>query len=150
MGSDLRSLVHEVHERIDKSNNIVIFNVDKEPSDSVSPPINLVETIFKTMDLNIPIVHAARLGKKSMKPRPLIIKLGRKMETLSVLKGKRKLRSFDQIKHAFIGVNLTTTQRTQYNDVKCQLDDKKRSGDDGWFITFVDDIPTLTKKKLRM
>jgi hypothetical protein len=81
-----------VHERIDKSNNIVIFNVEEEPSDRLSPPIHLVETIFKTMDLNISIVHAARLGKKSMKPRPLIVNLGSKMETLSVLKAKRKLR----------------------------------------------------------
>lgn len=65
---------------------------------------------------------------------------------LSVLKAKRKLREIDSLKHIFIGMDLTITQRTQYNETKRQLDEKKLSGDNGWFIKFIDDAPTLVKK----
>lgn len=110
----------------------------------------MTETIFKTLDLDISIVSAVRLGKKSTKPRPLMIKLGNKSEMLSVLKVKRKLRAIYSFKHIFIGADLTITQRTQYNDIKRQLEEKKRSGDSGWFIKFVNGAPTLAKKNSEM
>lgn len=52
----------------------------------------------------------------------------------------------DSDKHLFIGVDLKTTQRTQYNEIKRQLEDKKLSGDNGWFIKFIDDAPTPVEK----
>lgn len=143
---DIKSLIREVHERITKSNNIVIFNAVEEPNNIEFSPIKLAESIFKKIDLSIPIIHATRLGKNSAKPRPIMVKLGSKSEMLSVLKAKRKLREIDSFKHIFIGMDLTITQRTQYNETRRQLEAKKHSGDNGWFIKFIDDVPTLVKK----
>ncbi|XP_050531542.1 uncharacterized protein LOC126900110 [Daktulosphaira vitifoliae] len=100
---DMKFLVHEVQERITKSKNILIFNAAEEPNNSELSPAKLTEIIFKKIDLNIPIVHAIRLGKNSEKPRPIMVKLGSKSEVLSVLKAKRKLREIDSLKHIFTG-----------------------------------------------
>lgn len=88
----------------------------------------LAETIFKKIDLNIPIIHATRLGKNSAKPRSIMVKLGSKTKMLSVLKAKRKLREIDSFKQIFIGMDLTITQRTQYNEALRQLDAKNTGG----------------------
>lgn len=56
-GLNLKTLFYEVHKHIEKSNNI-IFNTSKEPINNICSPINLAETIFKALYLNIPIIHA--------------------------------------------------------------------------------------------
>lgn len=53
IGSDLKTLVREVHQRIDKSNSIIIFNVSEELINNLCSPFNLAETIFKALGLNI-------------------------------------------------------------------------------------------------
>lgn len=145
----MQAIAHEVHERIEKSKNIIIFNVEEELVDSTNSPMNLAETILKSLNLNISISHAVRLGKISSKPSPLLVKLGNKLEMLSVLKAKRKLSTVDKWKHIFIGADFTALQRTQYNNIKQQLDAKKRSGDNGCYIKFVKDIPTLVEKNVQ-
>lgn len=40
-----------------------------------------------------------------------------------------------------------TTQRTQYNDTKRQLNENKRSDNNEWFIKFANDTPVLKKEK---
>lgn len=65
---------------------------------------------------------------------------------MSILKTKQKLRTIDLFKHIFIDANFTMAQRTQYKDIKCQLNEKKRLSDNGWFIKFVNDVPTLVEK----
>jgi hypothetical protein len=43
---------------IEKSNNIVMFNVEKEPNDNGNLPMCLAGTILKAPHLNISILHA--------------------------------------------------------------------------------------------
>jgi chromosome segregation ATPase len=143
---DLQTILLEVHERTEKSNNIIIFNVEEELTNSETNPVNRADTILKELDLNISIVHTARLGKMSSKPRPLMVKLKSTSEVMSVLKAKRKLRSIDSLKHIFIGTDLTTLQRTHFNDIKHQLEEKRKLGEDGWFIKYINGTPTLAKK----
>lgn len=142
--SDVKTLVRELHECIEKSNNIIIFNTKEEPFTDGFSPIISAENILKTLDLNIPITHTVQLGKKSTKLRSFMIKLGNKSEILSVLKEKRKLYTIDSFKHIFMGVDVTT-QCKEYNNINHKLQEKKRSSDNRWYIKFVDGTPTLAK-----
>lgn len=101
-GTDSQTIAHEAHKRIEKSNNIIMFNIKEGPVDSQNLPKSLSEAIFKALNLNISVLHATRGGKISSKPRPFIVKLGSRLEMLSILKSKRKLSTIDGYKHIYL------------------------------------------------
>lgn len=138
-------LIHEVQERMEKSKNIIIFGVNEDSDMDMDSP-NTVKRIFNALSVSTPIIHATRMGKKNEKPRPILVNLASKLEVLSILKAKRKLRTIDTLKHIFIGTDQTIQQRNQYKDIKRQIDEKKQGGDNSWFIKFIDGVPTAIQK----
>lgn len=138
-------LIHEVQERMEKSKNIIIFGVNEDSDMDMDSPYT-VKRIFNALSVSTPIIHATRMGKKNEKPRPILVNLASKLEVLSILKAKRKLRTIDTLKHIFIGTDQTIQQRNQYKDIKRQIDEKKQGGDNSWFIKFIDGVPTAIQK----
>ncbi|KAF0717576.1 Uncharacterized protein FWK35_00028599, partial [Aphis craccivora] len=125
-------LIHEVQECMEKSKNIIIFGVNEDSNMDMDSP-NTVKRIFNALSVSTPIIHAT-------------LNLASKLEVLSILKAKRKLRTIDTLKHIFIGTDQTIQQRNQYKDIKRQIDEKNQGGDNRWFIKFIDGVPTAIQK----
>lgn len=64
-------LIREVQERIEKAKNIMIFRVNEDNDTDENSP-NIVKRIFNSLFLSTPIIHATRIGRKSVKSRPIL------------------------------------------------------------------------------
>lgn len=101
--------------------------------------------MFNALSLSTSIITRLVWGKNE-NPRPILVNIASKLEVLSKLKVKRKLRMIDTLKHIFIGTDQTIKQRNQCKDIKRKIDEKKQEEDNSWFIKFVDGVSTSTKK----
>jgi hypothetical protein len=69
---------------MEKSRNIMIFCVNEDNDTDENSP-NTVKKNFNLLSLSTPLIHATRIGKKNVKPRPIQVNLASKVEVLSIL-----------------------------------------------------------------
>lgn len=139
-------IVKESEERISRNRNLLFFNVSdnvNETPDNLSQTIN---SLLHILSVSVSISKIIRIGKIGSKPRPILVELSSTQDVHSVLKCKSKLNNSAQWKHVGISTDMTQYQRSVLFEMKSIINSKKSTGEQGWFIKYVNGCPQLSKK----
>lgn len=135
----------EVNERNRRKNNVVILDVpesqaitkEKQREDDVSTVVTLLSALN---DVGDP-VHVRRLGAPlAGKIRPILVTLKCEESVQYVLRNKRKVANVRIFK------DQTPLQRSQYRDLKAELDKLHNSGQKNKVIRYVNGVPKIVTK----
>lgn len=137
------SVVNEVHERLNRSKNILVFNAPDKHDESIDNTAQIVNDLFQTMNLQFTVSKTKRLGSFHCKPRPILVELSSWNDVSMVLKAKSSLRNVDRWRGVWIGPDMTTIQRDHINSLRNELLHKLKLGEINWIIKYVNSIRIL-------
>lgn len=139
-------VITEIQNRMDKSNNVIIFNLSEKPSENANNTLSIVRDMLSDLDLNLNIVQARRIGKTHSVGRPLVIEFGTASNAKTLLKHKSKLRSIEKWKNVWINADLTRTQQTYMKTLRDTLRQKRLDGDSNSIIKYFNGVPKICTK----
>lgn len=139
-------IVKESRDRMQKENNLIIFNVTDSISEDSSVDINSANEIFQELSSPILVSNAKRLGKPGNRPRPILVQLNSPSEVHSILRVKSKIRNSTRWKNVSISMDMTEIQRNLMKSLRSQLKAKRDRGDTSWYIKYVAGVPKLVQK----
>lgn len=142
---DGSNIMNEVHDRLRRSNNIIVYNVP-DPADESQPALGLADDLFKDLSLSCGYITARRLGKPGHRPRPLLVELKSAGDVSNLLHIKSKLRRIDRWKDVWVNRDLTAMQRAHFASLRAKLRSKHADGDLRWIIKHVNGSPCLVQK----
>lgn len=132
-------MAEELLERQKRSNNIVIFNLPVNEDDKRETE----KLLSDIANRNINILKSARVGKSNKNGyKALKVTLSNHDDVDVVLKAKRTLKG----KNIYINADLTHLQRSNLNELKMELETRKKNGEEDLIIKYVKGIPKLVKK----
>lgn len=132
-------MAEELLERQKRSNNIVIFNLPVKEDDKRDAG----KLLSDLANRNINILKSARVGKTNKNGfKALKVTLSNHDDVDNVLKAKRTLKG----KNIYINTDLTHLQRTNLNELKMEMESRKKNGEEDLIIKYVKGIPKLVKK----
>jgi len=125
-------LIFEVLDKQSRARNLIFFNLpESNNSNSSEEDKLLVKSVLDTLSPNLGTAALARLGRKSVKPRPIKVTLLEVYDVFTVLKNKQKLRSSN-----FNSFRITPDRTTMQ---------RKAAGEANTIMKFVKGIPTISK-----
>lgn len=141
-------LCSEVFDRDRRKGNIIIFNAPESSSNKVSDDLNLVNSIFSSLNLPINALNTIPLGTHSKKSRsrPLRVNLPDVNCVSQILKAKSKLRNFDTLKHLNIDIDKTKLQQEKFKAIWKELSVRKSSGEKNIRIVYINGLPKIMSK----
>lgn len=144
------SAIQEIHERANRANNIIIYDVRESSSEEVEQrkehdKMECVTLIRKiTNRVNCDGLKAIRLGaakpQRGAPPRPLKVILNSKNDALEVLRNKKKLGKPSSVKG-----DLTPMQREYLTYLRDELNKRVSGGELDITIKYVRGQPTIVK-----
>lgn len=141
----------EIQDRINRANNVVMFNVPEKISDDskvrINHDIEQVEEILHKLDLKeVKDFKVIRLGKLNQsKPRPIKVFMVNTSNAQECIKRKRMLKDTN-IK---ISADLTTSQREYRKKLYTELNERKGQGENDIIIRYANGVPKIVKAKPR-
>lgn len=139
------NIMNEVHDRLRRSNNIIVYNVP-DPTDESQSAHGLAEDLFNDLSLSCGFITARRLGKPGQRPRPLLVELKSAGDVSNLLHIKSKLRRTNRWKDVWVNRDLTAIQRAHFASLRAELRTKHADGDLRWTIKHVNGSPCLVQK----
>lgn len=141
----LESIISEFSDRQQRANNILIFNLP-EPKNASDPSDDTIITeLLNVLNINTSSVRLSRLGKSSIKPRPLKVELPSSHIVFDILKYKHKLRSHNTFSLIRISTDRTAYQRDFFKNILKELDERKKQGEHDLFLKYIKGVPTISK-----
>lgn len=142
---DGSNIMNEIHDRLRRSNNIIVYNVP-DPADESQSAHGLADDLFNDLSLNCGYTTARCLGKPGQRPRPLLIELKSVGDVSNFLHIKSKLRRTDRWKDVWVNRDLTAMQRAYFASLRTELRSKHANGDLRWTIKHVNGSLCLVQK----
>lgn len=139
-------LCHEVHQRISKASNLMIFNLPSVADESPEVISGAVDNLFHDLSVEVKYVSVRRIGPSGTRPRPIVVELSSPADVRVILKTKFKLRHLERWNNIWIAEDQTTFQRKQFLSVRSDLKRLRDSGDHDWAIRYYNGSPQLTRK----
>lgn len=139
-------LCSEVVDRDRRKCNIIIFNAPESSPNNVSDDLNLVNSIFSSLNLPIKALNTIRLATHNNKRRPLRVNLPDVNCVSQILKAKSKLRNFDTLKHLNIDIDKTKYQQEKFKAIWNELSLRKNSGETNIRIGYINGLPKIMTK----
>lgn len=141
----LEFIVTEFSERQRRANNILLFNLP-EPKNASDPSDTAKFTeLLNVLKLNTPPVRLSRLGKSSIKPRPIKVELSSSHSVFEILKAKHKLRSHNTFSSIHISTDRTAYQRNFFKNIVKELDERKKQGEQDLYLKYIRGVPVISK-----
>jgi hypothetical protein len=137
-------LFNEIFDRDSRKCNIIVFNAPE--SKNSSEDLNLVNSVFSSLNLSAKAINTSRLGNSSNKPRPLRVNLPDTNCVDQILKSKSGLRNLPSFKHLNIDIDKTKFQQQQYKEVLNEFLEKKNRGDINIRIGYIKGQPKILPK----
>lgn len=148
------SAIQEMHERANRANNIIIYDVRESSSDELEQrrehdKMECVALITKiTNKVNCDGLKVIRLGTaksdRGASPRPLKVILKSKSDALEVLRNRNKLAKPTSVKG-----DLTPMQREYLLYLREELNKRTSSGETDITIKYIRGQPTIMKMPLK-
>lgn len=127
-----------------RSRNAIFFNISVNPNESDDSAV--VKGLLSNMDLDISIIGLQRLGNSSSNNRPLRITFIEDSFVITLIKSKSKLRSIDKFKRVWVNADLSPSQREHIKLLRQEIQQKKESGENNWYIKYIHGTPSLSQK----
>lgn len=136
----------ELKERYDKEkrkNNIVLYNIQEVEGESeeANKEDDLIKckTVLQQVrvEREVNVRGVIRLGKKVQgKARPMLVRLGDESMKWNVMRNLKNLKftQMQWVKKVSVTKDLTLKEREESKRLWEQLQEKRRQGEDGWFI----------------
>lgn len=141
-------VIHEVQSRLEKSKNIIIYNIDDSINNTDLP--NKVQDILKNIPINTLDIKTTRIGKSdnnnssgnsSTKPRPVVVTLKSHQDVMLVLRNKDNL---DKIYK--VNSDKTKLQQLQLHQAYAELTSRTEAGETDLIVKFINNVPSVIKK----
>lgn len=145
-GISAPDLFHEVHQRMTKASNLMVFNLPSVADESPEVISRLVDDLFHDLSVEVKYISVKRIGLSGSRPRPIVVELSSPADVRAVLKSKFKLRRLERWNDVWIGEDQTDFQRKQLSSLRSDLKRLRDSGDHGWAIRYFNGSPQLAKK----
>ena len=134
MPTNITRLVGELHERANRSKNVVVFGVKIRNNDD-----DVIKSIIKDeLSLHVTAVSCSRLGAGGTRgPAPLLVKFGSDDDALDVIRSAKKLRSStnaDIKASVFIPPDYTKLERKEQYNLRVELRRRKAAGENDLII----------------
>lgn len=138
----------EAEERIRRSNNIIIFNLDECDKTNIEEKkqedLRKVNNIFNQINMsNKKPMAMFRIGKKSSSPRPLKVIFPKKHDAIDILKNSNRITD----KNIQIKADLTKNQREHLKTLRDELNQRKLKGEMNITIRYVNGSPIISSTK---
>ncbi|KAK9686290.1 hypothetical protein QE152_g37298 [Popillia japonica] len=134
---DFDDVVHEIDQRREKKQNVIIFNVADDEKDDTAKVAETFKFIKVDREITLNNVKTYRLGilprlgreKIVNKPRPIIVVLGDAMEAKLILRMSRALKNYPAARKIFISKDLTVRQIEKKNKIMKEFLERKSRGE---------------------
>ena len=135
----------EDEDKKERRNNLVIYGI-KESTNSIprarteedqSFCRRLFQEVVQVDDISMgQVVRLGRQQSEGNRPRPLLVKLVDGGEKWNILKNARKLKNteVEEFKKVIITPDMTEKERKQDKELRDELWEKRRAGEEGWYI----------------
>ena len=134
--SAVRDVIHDSQDVADRSKNIILFGVEKEPDLDVECTTGLTESILYDIGFDLSIEQAERFGKETDgKPQPIRVSFKDKSLVHEILKSAKKLTTSEKYKNVYISIDRNKEQQKLHRDLVSQLKKKiKETPERYWYI----------------
>lgn len=140
----------EISDRIDRSRNVLIYNIPENPSKELEVRINhdesSVSDILNDLEIDAGNFKSIRLGRPSTRPRPVKVIFKDASIALQCLRKRRNLGNESNIR---IGADLTIMQRDHIKRVYKELDERKAKGENNIIVKFIRGVPRIVESLKR-
>ncbi|KAJ3650319.1 hypothetical protein Zmor_022014 [Zophobas morio] len=151
---EFEEIVHEVFERQQKQNNVIIFGIPEntEPAQTAEERQNkdvaVVSEILKIVKANnepqtSQIKRLGRYNKNNARSRPIKICLNSRNDVLDVIKNAKCLKDNPNFSNITLSFDRTKKQIDFYKQVKLELKDRLNNGEKDLKIRYVNGIPKI-------
>ena len=149
----IREEMREIKDKEMRKNNLVLYNVpesnEEEARGRKAEDGEWCRKIFsgrEGLGLNVgeeEIVEIIRLGRREelsnvgngMKPRPMLVRMSSATIKWEIIKNGKKLKNANEVfKKIYIAPDLTKKEREEDKKLREELEQKKSSGEQGWYI----------------
>lgn len=141
----------EIEERINRSNNVIIYNINESMAENISQKIsddkNIVQDILQDTGVSFEINKVVRVGKKQPnngenKNRPVKVIFSSASTAKKILKNKNKIRA----KEYRIANDFTPNQMKYMKDLRNELAQRVANGEN-LTIRYINGIPKIAAPK---
>lgn len=151
--SQMENIIAELNERNIRKTNIILFNVNEQPSamskdqrfnkekSEVSEIVKQVSSEVATENINF---H--RIGKfndTNNRPRPIKVTLSNEPDVHKLIKNANKLKQSNKFKSISIAFDRTPRQISYYNELKEQLNARIDKGEQNLKIKYIQGVPKI-------
>lgn len=145
---DFDDVVHEIEQRREKEQNIIIFNVADDEKDDTAKVAEIFKFIKVDQQITLNNVKTYRLGREKIvnKPRPIKVVLGDAVEAKLILRMSRTLKNYPAARKLFISKDLTVRQMEKKNKIMKEFLERKAGGE-GVLLRYVDGMPKILVSK---
>ena len=135
---NIDSIANELQERLSRSTNILIFNLDEENGSETD--FNRVLQILVNACVNNRNFQVRRIGRAARdRPCALVVQISSRQEVLQVLRNRRAIPA-----HLSISEDRTRDQRASLNEMRRQIQEHNRAHPNNlWRIKYVNGAPTI-------
>lgn len=148
---EFEEIISEINERNRRKRNLIIFNVEEQDqSQSAESRINedkiFTADIMQTLapDANFDNIKPVRLGRyNSDKCRPIRITLPNEDIVHNLIKSVKNFKKRREYKTISISLDRTPRQIEYFKNVKRELEDRVKAGENDKMIKFINAIPKI-------
>lgn len=144
-------IITEIYDRKSRENNFIIYNSADSKNAETSDKqmvIDLLSSCDEIPSFNINNIIVSRIGNKFVKGsnRPLKVTLPSNEDVHWIFHNKKALCKDD----LSIAADLTRKQRNYLAHIIKELKKRKENGEDGLFIKYIRNVPTIAVNKSKM
>ncbi|KAK9736312.1 hypothetical protein QE152_g12556 [Popillia japonica] len=170
---DFDDVVHEIEQRREKKQNVIIFNVADDEKDDTAKVAEIFKFMKVDREITLNNIKTYRLGREKIvnkpkvdreitlnniktyrlgrekivnKPRPIKVVLGDAMEAKLILRMSRALKNYPATRKIFISKDLKVRQIEKKNKIMKEFLERKSRGE-GVFVRYIDRIPKILVSK---
>ncbi|KAK9694539.1 hypothetical protein QE152_g33468 [Popillia japonica] len=154
---DFDDVVHEIEQRREKKQNVIIFNVADDEKDDTAKVAEIFKFMKVDREITLNNIKTYRLGREKItyrlgrekivnKPRPIKVVLGDAMEAKLILRMSRALKNYPAARKIFISKDLKVRQIEKKNKIMKEFLERKSRGE-GVFVRYIDRIPKILVSK---
>lgn len=124
------NVIDEYADRDRRKCNLIVFNTPESiDTGGGTDTENFVTLCKSALNYDVKPTKVLRLGKKGVKPRPLLVALESEEIKKHILMHARHLRTSEQYKGIFISSDMTKSEREQHKVLRAELQQRKSQGE---------------------
>lgn len=145
---NMESIIHEIHDRADRANNLMVYGVPESKNRSLQQKIKDDETALTPLfsDVGIgqdDVIKVLRVGKAiEGKTRPIKLIMKDSHLVKNVITRRNNIKN-DNIK---VSYDKTKLQQEQFKSTLAELRSREQKGESDLFIKFINGSPVISKK----